>query len=332
MKKQKDVIITERDSQIIKQIYYAKLMSVPQIQAQYWTGSGKFGPLKMCQSRIKALTDNGYLRRVEPYVRRNETYKPYLYAVGIRSMPILEEEWHIKTKPEDFAPNSYHNSYDHTRHILAPTDILLAIKRGIVQTQTILDAWMYEKEIKQRLKKEDEVKVIDPATNTSRTTYVVPDSAFALIFTKAKLEFLQRSVYFLEIDMGPEPIYSSDWNRTFWDKKVRAYLAYYTKQTYQAVLKGTYSPVLVVTVSVTRMEHMRQAAERLNGGELFWFTTLERITNPQVNMLTAPLWVTAADTTLRSLISPDEVWGQAPPGSYAAYLNQVGYLNGSGGN
>ena len=75
--------------------------------------------------------------------------------------------------------------------------------------------------------------------------------------------------------------------------RIRAYLAYVNAGKYQVRYQTRSLRILTVTTTPERLENLRKTTLKAGGGDLFWFTTLDQVSDTTI--LSSPIWRLAND-------------------------------------
>ena len=277
-----------------------------QIQRLFWQESsgGTWGRVKACQRRLALLTQHGYVRRLEQPVTRREKSKPYLYALDRRGAQLLVTELGIEPGEIEWKPRSQEAQFPFLEHLSATVDFRIGLVEACAATGIELNAWMDERELK-RAQNVDRVELVSPQGNVVNAA-VVPDAYFMLCRDD------KCAVFFLEVDLMTVTIEPSKWERRGWMRRIRAYNAYFRTDAFYHRYEGRQARVLTVTGSQRRLEHLKQATERVfaelrAAGEdasfedNFWFGLL----TPEptgMALLTEPRWSVAGADERRAML------------------------------
>lgn len=291
--------LTKRDIQILETLHTARYMSTPQIQRLFWRDNrgGKYDGLKACQYRLRQLTNEGLVRRIEIPVKMGEGRKPYIYALDQQAVYWLNYQLGIPEKEIEWKAKPREENYPFLEHLLATNDFRINLTIACEQTSEIeLVEWEDENELRRY---HDKV-TIENERGGKQKIEIVPDGFFILRMPDRELYF------FVEIDRGTVTIEPSKWERRGWVQKIQAYQAYYHHRTetqdgqavspYQKRYNTMSFRVLTVTTSGLRQEHLVNATEATASGQeayRYWFTTFEQIND---DLLTAPIWTVATKT------------------------------------
>lgn len=109
---------------------------------------------------------------------------------------------------------------------------------------------------------------------------VIPDSYFVLNLGDRRAHFL------LEVDHATI-------TNSRWATRIRAYLAYIQSGKYTERYQTRSLRILTVTTTEQRLMNLKETTEKVGGGNLFWFTTLDQVTASSV--LLGPIWRLAND-------------------------------------
>lgn len=292
-KKAKSLRLQERDVRLLAALQSAGYLTSPQMQALFWRGQpgSKIGPRKACQRRLKQLTTAGLIRRIEQPVKRNEGSKPYIYTLDRNGAHWLTDELGIDPKDIDWRPKPAEENYPFMAHLLAITDVRIAITLACEQTGLVLEAWFTDRELKRE-------GALDYALLTSpdgkeHKAAVIPDSVFVLRRGDA------MALFFLEVDRMTTTLAPTSFERRGWSRKVRTYMTYFSGEAFHKRYAGKKAQVLTVTMSEQRLANMKAITEQVEGDNRFWFTTFDQVTP---NIITAKCWQRATMTSLYSLL------------------------------
>lgn len=290
------IVLTERDIRLLQTLHTARYLTTEQIQALFFPGQGGVhGPRKTCQRRLRQLLANKLVRRIEPWVKRGQSYQFYIYALDKAGARTLQSECDCFIPESDWKPKSNEDNLSFMKHTLATNEVRIAVMRACPDARVELVTWLDEREI--RGEQPDQVTISDPKTHKEIKTAVIPDSAFIL----AKGD--KRSLCWVEIDMGTVTVEARHWESKSWVKKVLAYLTYQkTAAPAQRYGQEGVARILTITTSQQRLQTLKQATEQAGGGITFWFTTFQAIAAPSANLLSSPLWHVAGSSELKALV------------------------------
>jgi hypothetical protein len=185
-------------------------------------------------------------------------------VAGLTNTPLPDLRW--RRKPRWFLVD----------HDLAVNDFRLALSEACRnQPEVTLEQWVPEQEF---WACPDRVEYTHNRKTVSR--YVRPDGFFILATRSERLR------HFLEIDRSTED------NPRFLRDKILPGLAYLSSKAYEQRFGHRSGRYLVVTTGHRRMGNMLRQAGRGDAGDLFLFTTYDKI-NPEA-ILFSPVWLTAA--------------------------------------
>lgn len=290
------IVLTERDIQILKTLHSARYLTTEQIQALFYPGrGGAHGPQKICQRRLRQLYEHKLVRRIEPWIKRGQSYQSYIYALDKAGARTLQSECDLVIPESDWRPKSNEDNLSFMKHTLATNEIRIAVLRSCAAAGVELVTWLDEREI--RGTQPDQVTIIDAKTHKEIKTAVIPDSAFIL----AKGD--KKSLCWVEIDMGTVTVEARTWESKSWVKKILAYLTYQkTAAPAQRYGHDSVARILTITTSEQRLQTLKQATERAGGGITFWFTTFQAIANAGSNVLSSPIWQVAGSREYKALV------------------------------
>ncbi len=292
-KLQSRFVITKRDVAIIQAVYEYRVLSTYQVEALlFQPDHGQDHPTKSsrCWARLKVLSDNGYLTRVERAPLTGGGSTPYLYQLGNRSAELL-----ASLQPDSVDPIDWHPRYNQLKpgsltHLLANNDIRVAVTLA-AEPPFQLATWLSERQLMERHRSDR--FPLPSANGKTMQAAVEPDGYF----------LLQHGNYpyhcFVECDLGTVAGLRTSGRERDWRGKIRRYLGYYRSGLY-AKRYGTHGMrVLTVTTSEKRLANLKAVTEAVGGKARFWFTTFAQL-HPQT-VLSGPIWQVAGRDGLHSL-------------------------------
>jgi hypothetical protein len=287
--------LTLRDVAILEDIYTARFMTVPQIQALHWRQSNGGQPIatrKACQRRMRQLFEHGLVRRIEPLIRYSEGKKPLIYAIAKGGAQILANELGIEIIPSDYKPQSAEENYPFLQHILDTTALRIAFTNAAQAAGIQLELWRNERELKSEGM--SDVIVLTGPDGKQHKAAVVPDAVICLNRNG------KRACFLIELDRRTVTVDPSKWEKRGWARKVRQYLAYFAADAYKQRYGNLVAHVLTVTTGEKRLDHLAEATKTAGGGKRFWFTTFASAS--QENILTTPIWARVNMEGLHALL------------------------------
>lgn len=285
------VFVTERDAEVLLDIYKYRYLSVSQIQRLH------FPSLQTTYRRLRALVSLGFIKGfLAPHITERIYYLDRRGAEAIANqlgVAVSDLSWtHASRHPKD---------YYFLRHFIAVGDFRIALTQGCRESEMSLRGFIPEffgerKSGGQVTKYIRDVvcDIADPAGKVSHT----PDAVFAL--DKAG----RTALFFLEIDRGTEVVGNAEKGVL---KCVRFYLNYLVSGGYERyaadfscdTLRGFRA--LIVTTSEARIRNMRAAISALpfagKAKQFIWLADAERVTADDIF---SPIWCSADvdDSTL----------------------------------
>lgn len=287
--------MTQRDKEVVKAVYTHRALTTPQIEILLFPpDNGQVHGTKTSRARhrLKLLFHYGYLFRDEQPTKLSAGKKPLVYLLDRKAIPLLASEYGVFEEDIDWSPRNNKLAQRFLDHLLSMNDVRIAIEVGAGKQGIQLLHWLDEKTLKSREMK-DSVEITGSEGQITKAT-IVPDGYFAL--TDGVYDYHNL----LEIDMGTETGISDKFNRRTFARKIRGYLAYYDSGKYAKKYGATAMTVLTVTTGQARMSNLKKIAERLDGDEMFWFTTFDQVSPETV--LTVPIWTVAGQKGFHPLV------------------------------
>lgn len=296
--KSKGMRINDRDIQILETLHNARYLTTQQIQMLFWNiavGEKGIGPMKACQRRLRLLTKHGLVRRIEQPIKRTEPTKPYLYTLDRKGAEILAAEMGLSLSDIDYSPSSVEENYPFLDHLIATTDVRIAIKQACDMNGLKLVEWVDEKEL-QSPEWKVYVYISSPDGKRHRVA-LIPDAYLTIQSGTKTMRF------FFEIDRGTHTIHSK-WNRG-WKRKVLSYNEYFSSDAYQERFEKRQVFLLTVTTTDKRLATLKKATEENGGGGRFLFAT-QADASDAGKVLEASIWHTAGLDVQRELLKKQE--------------------------
>ena len=284
--------MTTRDVAILKAVYTHRLLTTAQIVDLLFPpekGQRHQTKVSRARHRLKMLKRLGYLHQDEQPIRLKDGRKPYLYMLAKKALPLLAREYDVLQEDISWKPRDNQLAWRYLEHLMATNDVRIAIEIAARRNGYLLNRWLDERTLKSQEMK-DSVEI----QGSGGRVAVVPDGYFHLTVGQYSYHHM------MEIDMGTETGLSDKYNRRTFSGKIQAYLAYYVSGKYESRYGTSVMRVLTVTTGPGRMKNLKKIAERLGGGEEFWFVTFDKVTPETV--LTEPVWSVAGQDELRPLI------------------------------
>lgn len=184
--------------------------------------------------------------RDAPPAKPSEGRKPLVYCLDRHGVA-----WLTQTNPERVQKARWRGRHNRVSgpflaHLLATSEVRVAIELACRQQGIALEAWQDERQLRSRLVGQQ--RLVPKAA-------LIPDGCFRLV----DREF--RYHQFLEVDRATETVgYAEGHSRhkTF-ARKIQAYLAYYGSGRYARHFRTQALRVLTVTTGPTRLRHLRKA-------------------------------------------------------------------------
>jgi len=268
----KSVLLTERDTKLLLDFYKYRYLSVSQIQGLYFPSE------QTTYRRLRALRSGGYIKGFNV---PNITEQIFcLDKAGAETVAgsLQIDSADLKWKESAGTPKDYY----FLRHFLNVNDFRIALNqacgRSSIKLLGFIPEYYGEKTPRGGISKYIKDVVCDIRDGSDQISHT-PDGVFALEKDG------KPALFFLEIDRGTEVVSSSEKGVL---KSLRFYLNYLLDGKYQryqrdfncAQFKGFRA--LIVTNLTARLEHFREAAEKLtfpdHSKRFIWLATEDEIT------------------------------------------------------
>lgn len=290
------MVLTDRDKEILRQVYLFRLMTREQIERLLFAdsnGKDHLTKTSLCRKRLKFLYHHGYLERMPTPISPGVWAWRPVYRLAPKGAEVVASLLEVSIKELPYWGRGFdkdHRQSDASllflEHTLAINDFRLAVLSAAKDGGYRLQEWIDDTQLKSKAMK-DYVQVSSGETRNVKMA-VVPDAYFILNLGD------RRAHFFLELDRGTM-------SNQRWKMRVRAYKTYIERGKYQERYHTNSLRILTVTTGDSRRDNLRKTTEQAGGSSLFWFTTLGEIT-PQ-SVLAWPIWAVAQETQPAILIS-----------------------------
>lgn len=296
--------LTQRDLSLLLKLLTARYLTTFQILTLFWPQEpphgGKNGTLKSCQRRLHQLTHHHLIRRIPQPIVRGDPPLPYIYALDKAGVRELQERLQIPVKARDWQPTGAERNHPFLQHLLALTDLQIALEKACALAGATLESWTDEREL--RSAGIDYVTLSGPAGGHEKEP-VIPDALFQLRSGSKVGTFL------VEADRQTLTVAPTLMERRGWRRKTQVYLAYaQSAQFGQRFAEGAVR-ILTVTRGAIRLTHMKETTEAVlaqadthEGDVEFWFTTFVEALDP-TRLLTQPIFQVAGSDEPGTLLA-----------------------------
>jgi DNA-binding PadR family transcriptional regulator len=267
------MILQPRDRKIMAALHAFRMLSREQIASLFG-----FRSTRRVNSRLRKLYDHGYLSRsFQPTIRGSAKA---IYYLGPKGAGVAARELGIELK-------AIRRQRKHTSelrelflaHTMELNDVRISVSRAIRNhPETKLERWISDTDCAQ------EYRVASLGKDAVRRFR--PDGYFRF-WHQGKLH-----PFFLEHDRSTMTLGR-------FAGKVQMYLEFARLDYYRERFGVKHFQVLVIVPTRTRLKNLKQAVEKVID-QLFWFTTLEQVTQETV---LGPIWQRAGAEGLFPLIA-----------------------------
>ncbi len=246
------ITLTDRDSQILEAVALHGFLTADLVEIAFFppTGEARRSPSSCAYERLQQLWRWSLLDRVElPVARVLGGRRPYLYTLGSRGRPIVEQSWKTPV-PQKRLDRWSPWFIEHDLKAAAVWANLKALLRG---KEIQLVTWISERDLRAR-----KLWVTDPQTN--RRLPFLPDGYFSLGYPDGRTQ-----VCLLEIDMGTLTLHR-------FRRKVRGLELALENGLFEREFGYDSFEVLILTHSLARLEQLQRSAnEEVEGSEREWY-------------------------------------------------------------
>jgi hypothetical protein len=288
VKRPPQMVLTMRDREILCQVYAYRLMTREQIERLLFApenGQDHFTKTSKVRRRLKLLYQHGYLERIPAPVGRGAWAWRPVYRLDRKGAELVASGLGLTArelpywgKGDDKDHRATGVSQLFLNHTLAINDVRIAITQAAQARGYKVEKWLGDTQLKSEEMK-DHVTVTSEQGRSSKLA-VIPDAYFILHLGD------RRAHLFLEVDRATM-------TNKRWKMRILAYQEYIRSGKYQARYQTRSLRILTVTTTEERLMNLKKTTERAGGKDLFWFTSIDRITTASV--LFSPIWLLAND-------------------------------------
>lgn len=272
-----------RDLAVVDAVHRLRVLSSEHVAALLFGQVGGAG--SYCRKRLQHLSDAGYLDRREQLQTRTEGRKPYLYFLAPAGVELLVSELGLDPATIDWKPSYNDVKWSFLRHQLAINDAYIAFSLAAPTAGWKLASWTDDRFL--RKEHTERFPVVGPDGRTVETA-VVPDAHFVFEVPDAASGQSTHLQFFLECDLASEVVAARTLQRVSWQRKVRAYQAYFASSTIVAHYRTNRIRVLTVTTGGARLANLKAVTEEEGGRDRYWFTTSAQLSAHTA--LQGPIW------------------------------------------
>ena len=274
-----------RDVEILKALAELRILTTSQIsQLLFPTISGTTST--NCRARLRFLEHAGLIVREYQLQAPTDGRKPHIFRITSPGIQLLITElgWEgdahrLRRRARRLSPLFLQHQLD-----LNDVHVRFAVTAPLVGWQ--IEDWRDDAELKEA--HTSTVVISDDGGEVS--VGVVPDGYLAL--RPGALEPALH--FFVELDRGTMALRSRKALGHSFQRRIRAYNAYFLSQEIINAYGTRRIRVLTVTTSRERLVNMKRAAEDVGGRSRYWFTTLDRLASS--DPLLDPIWYRATHT------------------------------------
>lgn len=284
------MLITERDSEIVRLIHRHRFLRSNQIAALIGHGSPQL------LRRLQLLYHYGYLERPRAqldYYHQGGS-RCIVYGLGNKGAALLKQKFGDSFRPISWGEKNRAVGRILLEHALLVSEVMVALELACRVTPSVRLLWG------------DDLQEGKPFTwkvklNSQRLLGIVPDRAFALEFVDTDGK-QQRVLYFLEADRGTMPVIRKNLAQTSLYRKLLAYEATWSQDLHRSEFGFNRMRVLFVTKSAARVKSLVDVCGKLSSGHgLFLFADQSILQKPE-DILTAD-WQTGRPDESSTLLS-----------------------------
>jgi hypothetical protein len=266
----------------VEAVHRHRVLSTTQIAALFFPAAGD-AVSSACRTRLRHLTNAGYLERAEQLLARSEGRRPYLYFLTRDGTQLLVGELGYAPSDIDWKPSYNNVRWPFLAHQIAINDAFVTFSLAAARVGWSLDQWVDDRFLR---KAHTERVTVSDDGGGQRQVAVVPDAYFSLSRDRACLRF------FLEIDRATMAVAPTSQRTKSWRRRIRAYQAFFSSQAMVERYKTRKVRVLTVTTGRRRLLGLQEATQDVGGRKRYWFVEAERLTPHTA--LSEPVWSVAS--------------------------------------
>jgi len=254
------VKLTDRDREIIRQVYRHRFLRSGQIAALVG------GSRQQVVRRLRLLFHHGYLERPRAQLRYFERNGPrhLAYGLGNKGGTLLRRQFGVAVDPKSWNAKNHDIGRIYLEHTLLVSEIMVSLEIACRQCGVTL---LYEDQLRHSVEKQPFKWRVEGKLKLG----VVPDRVFALEYA-GENGISQRAYFFLEADRGTMPVIRKNLVQTSFYRKLLAYESTWTNKIHQRQLGIPRFQVITVTTIPARVDSLLDACSRLKRGHgLFLF-------------------------------------------------------------
>lgn len=278
-----------RDLAVVDATHRLRVLTSEHVAALYFPSENGRAS-SQCRKRLQLLTEAGYLDRREQPQTRTEGRKPYLYFLAPAGRQLLIDEVGLDPEALDWKPSYNDVRWPYLRHQLAINDVYVAFSLAAPRVGWTLATWTDDRFL--RKAHTEHVQITGPDGHAQEAA-VVPDAHVRFEVTNPLSGETTWIQFFVECDMASEVVAAARLQRNSWQRKIRAYQAYFQSGAILDRYRTKSIRVLTVTTSQARLANLKEATEAEGGRSRYWFATATDL-RPET-ALAAPIWLKAGE-------------------------------------
>lgn len=243
-----------------------------------------------CRKRLQLLFEAGYLDRREQLQTRTEGRKPFLYFLTSAGSQLLVDELGIDPEAIDWKPSYNDVKWPNLRHQLAINDAYVALSLAAPAAGWALSSWTDDRFL--RKAHTERFPITGPDGRTQETA-VVPDAHCVFSVSDPVSGEETWIQFFIECDLASEVVGARTMQRSSWQRKIRAYQAYFSSGAIISRYRTNRIRVLTITTGPGRLASLKAMTEEEGGRGRYWFTTQGEMSPAKA--LEAPIWFKAGE-------------------------------------
>jgi hypothetical protein len=262
---------------VVEAVHRLRVLSSAQIAALYFPAVGDVVS-SACRTRLRHLTNAGYLERGEQPVARTEGRLPYVYFLTAQGRSLLSAELGYEPDQLDWKPSYNNVRWPFLAHQLALNDAYVNFSLAAERGGWSLSSWIDDRILRKRHTERYAIR----GAGVEQQVAVVPDAYFVLGRDQTYLRF------FLELDRATMSVAARSGLTKSWQRRILGYQAFFASPRPNEMYGSDKIRVLTLTTGQQRLWSLKQATEEAGGRNRYWFAEAERVT--PATALYEPIW------------------------------------------
>ena len=284
-------LLQTRDLGILRTVIQLRVLSTPQIAGLYFpTESGEVS--SACRSRLRLLTQAGYLERHFQLQQPTDGRLPHLFMPAAEGVALVASELGAEEQQLDWQPSYNSVSWPFLAHQLALNDVYVAFRKAAAPGGWMIGHWVDDR----LLKRTHTATITLEERGKSEKVGVVPDAYMSLELQRPPWQLH----FFIERDRGTMPATAGKPLGHSWHRRILAYNAAFDEGLFERQYGTSRIRVLTVTDGRSRLKTLKATTEKAGGRGRYWFATVQDLEDG--NPYTRKIWYRAGEDKKTALL------------------------------